>query len=234
MKSVKCLLFVIGMFSLTGVSAQVNLRLDSVLIGLSSYNVYKDSTYTLSVTFINDSAIDFVGRINVGAAINGVIARDSIAGDAIYYPNNGVTDTVTQHSQKTHTLVLNTHNSDFIVGTSGVVIWPIATLSNPLLHLKISDTIGVTLNVLYPAGIDELSARNLKVYMSGQQLVIENKGEYQLKDVTLYDVSGKLLQRKGILLSGAVDMNEYANGVYFAEISFADNTRAVVKVVNSK
>jgi len=234
MKHAKCWLIVIGMFCLTAVNAQVDLRLDSVLIGLSSYNIYKDSVYTLSVTLMNDSATDFIGTINIGGAINGIVVRDSLATDPLYYPNNTTTDTIAPHSQKTHTLVINTHNASFIVGTSGVVIWPISVTVNPFLTVKIADTLGLTLNILYPAGIDELSERNTRVYMSGQQLVIKNNGDYLLKEVKLYDVAGKLLQRKEILRSGLMNMSEYASGVYFAEIEYADNIRAVVKVVNSK
>jgi hypothetical protein len=119
------------------------------------------------------------------------------------------------------------------VGTSGVVIWPIV-VSNPSQLTVHVDSIGFTLEVLYPLGIDELSERNLKVYMLGQQLMIKNNGDYLLKNVKLYDVAGKLLLQKEVSVSGMVDMNQYAEGVYFAEINFADNTRAVVKVVNTR
>jgi hypothetical protein len=233
MKSVKCLLFVVGMFCLSGISAQADLRLDSVVIGINS-SVYKDSVYNLSVTIFNDSATDFIGVINIGGTINGQPVRDSVANDAIYYANNATTDTVPHNSQITRTLVLNLINNSFIVGTSGVVIWPIAVSTTPHLTVTIVDSIGFALNILYPVGIDELSERDLKVYMSGQRLVIQNSGAYLLKDVKLYDVAGKLLLQKNISVSGMVDMNEYSNGVYFAEINFADNTRAIVKVVNTR
>jgi hypothetical protein len=227
MRVVKCLLFVIAMWCIAIANAQVDLRLDSVILGLNTNTIYKDTVYNLSVSIYNDSATTFTGVISIGAAINGQLADTN----TISYPTD-TAETITHGSFITRPVILNT--ASFIVGTSGVVIWPIAVSNTQHLTVTIADTIGLTLNVLYPLGIDELSERNLKVYMLGQQLMIKNNGDYLLKNVKLYDVAGKLLLQKEVSVSGMVDMNQYAEGVYFAEINFADNTRAVVKVVNTR
>jgi hypothetical protein len=226
MRVVKCLLFVIAMWCIAIANAQVDLRLDSVILGLNTNTIYKDTVYNLSVSIYNDSATTFTGVISIGAAINGQLADTN----TISYPTD-TAETITHGSFITRPVILNT--ASFIVGTSGVVIWPIV-VSNPSQLTVHVDSIGFTLEVLYPLGIDELSERNLKVYMLGQQLMIKNNGDYLLKNVKLYDVAGKLLLQKEVSVSGMVDMNQYAEGVYFAEINFADNTRAVVKVVNTR
>ena len=226
MRVVKCLLFVIAMWCIAIANAQVDLRLDSVILGLNTNTIYKDTVYNLSVSIYNDSATTFTGVISIGAAINGQLADTN----TISYPTD-TAETITHGSFITRPVILNT--ASFIVGTSGVVIWPIV-VSNPSQLTVHVDSIGFTLEVLYPLGIDELSERNLKVYMLGQQLMIKNNGDYLLKNVKLYDVAGKLLLQKEVSVSRMVDMNQYAEGVYFAEINFADNTRAVVKVVNTR
>ena len=226
MRVVKCLLFVIAMWCIAIANAQVDLRLDSVILGLNTNTIYKDTVYNLSVSIYNDSATTFKGVISIGAAINGQLADTN----TISYPTD-TAETITHGSFITRPVILNT--ASFIVGTSGVVIWPIV-VSNPSQLTVHVDSIGFTLEVLYPLGIDELSERNLKVYMLGPQLMIKNNGDYLLKNVKLYDVAGKLLLQKEVSVSGMVDMNQYAEGVYFAEINFADNTRAVVKVVNTR
>ena len=226
MRVVKCLLFVIAMWCIAIANAQVDLRLDSVILGLNTNTIYKDTVYNLSVSIYNDSATTFKGVISIGAAINGQLADTN----TISYPTD-TAETITHGSFITRPVILNT--ASFIVGTSGVVIWPIV-VSNPSQLTVHVDSIGFTLEVLYPLCIDEVSERNLKVYMLGPQLMIKNNGDYLLKNVKLYDVAGKLLLQKEVSVSGMVDMNQYAEGVYFAEINFADNTRAVVKVVNTR
>jgi hypothetical protein len=130
-------------------------------------------------------------------------------------------------------LIINVLSPDFIIGTSGVVIWPKALF--PLDSVvNISDSLGKTVTVLYPLGLDEIVERNLKVYMSDQQLIIRNNGNYLLQNVKLYDLSGKLLNEEQLTNSGTLNLNQYAEGVYLTEINFADNTRMIFKVFNTR
>ena len=234
MKPVKCLLFVIGMFCITGVKAQVNLRLDSVIIGISSTTINRDSSYTLFLTIANDSATGFNGVINIGGSINNQDVTDTSNTAPFYYANHATLDTIPPLSHITRPVILNTHNLSYVIGTSGVVIWPIAVSTLQQLRVTISDSLSETFTVLNPASIDEITDRKLKVYMNGQQLIIENGGQYALKGVQLYDVEGRLVQEQPVSRSGAVDMSRCASGVYFATVTFADETRAVVKVVNTR
>ena len=70
--------------------------------------------------------------------------------------------------------------------------------------------------------------------MNNQQLIIQNQGKYLLKNVKLYDVSGKLLLEQPISISGVVNMDQYASGVYLAEMNFEDNTRVICKVFSTR
>ncbi len=234
MKSVKYLMMIVGLFCLGEIKAQVNLRLDSNSMAGIPNTVHLNSGYIDSVIIYNDSIQDVSGFISIGGNINGdTLVGDSSFQSVLYYPSANRMDTVPGRGHITRALIINVLNPPFIIGSSGVVIWPIIS-NQGALAVHISDSITRTVTVLYPLGVDELEERQLKVYMSGRQLLIENEGVYTLKSLKLYDVAGKLLLEKLITASGSVEMNEYAEGVYFAEINFADNIRAIVKVVNTR
>lgn len=237
MKSLKYLLSVAGLFCMLAGKAQTggaDLRLEpNSLAGLPAV-VHLNDFDTFSIAIFNDSASTFTGIITIAGAINGdTIVADTVQTHTLYYPKADISDTILPHSFIVRSLGINVNNPPFIAGSSGVVIWPIVVGSSnsPVI---IPDSVSKIITVLYPAGIDEMSARGIKIYMNGFQLVIQNKGDYQLKNIQLYDIAGNLLQQKDITVSGEVSIDEYAAGVYFAEINFADNTRAVVKVVNTR
>ena len=172
------------------------------------------------------------GRINDSLVTASV---DTSFSNVLVYANAQTTDSIGPGGSILRSLVFNIQNPPFIIGTSGVVIWPkVVSAVNPLLTVTIVDTLTRNLSVTYPVGLDELTERNLKVYMNNQQLIIQNQGKYLLKSVKLYDVSGKLLLEQPISISGVVNMDQYASGVYLAEMNFEDNTRVICKVFSTR
>jgi hypothetical protein len=234
MKKQTFLLLAICLFCLGRTNAQgVNLRLGlNSLAGLPNV-VGIDSSYIDSVQIFNDSSSAFQGLINIAADIHGdTLVGDTFSGSVLNYPTANVGETIPAHGSIIRELIINVQNPPFIVGTSGVVIWPKA-FSFVNQFIAISDSVSKTV-IVFPVGIDEIIRKNLKVYMSNGSLVIQDDGNYLLKNVKLYEVSGKLLQEQQISSSGTLNMNPYATGVYLAEVNFADNTRMVFKVFNVK
>lgn len=232
MKSVKHLLIVLGMFCIAEGYGQVNLRIDTITFPST---IHLHDSISLSVTIHNDSFTTFVGKISFMGLIDSFVETadtSDAVGSTLVYPSGNTIESITFGSSITRSLIVHVNNPPFIIGSSGVVIWPIVTSSSQVVH--ISDTLYTQVTVLYPVGIDEITDRKLKVYLSNEQLMIQNNGTYLLRNVRLYDIAGKLLDEQQITTSGALNMGQYPIGVYFAEINFADNTRAVVKVVNTK
>ena len=239
MRKVKFLVLIIVLTGMGRLNAQgVDLRLDSnSLSGLPSV-VNMNSSYSLFVRIYNDSLTPFVGIITMQGRINDSLVTASVDtsfSNVLVYANAQTTDSIGPGGSILRSLVFNIQNPPFIIGTSGVVIWPkVVSVVNPLLTVTIVDTLTRNLSVTYPVGLDELTERNLKVYMNNQQLIIQNQGKYLLKSVKLYDVSGKLLLEQPISISGVVNMDQYASGVYLAEMNFEDNTRVICKVFSTR
>jgi hypothetical protein len=234
MKRIKLLFFAVGLFYFGQVNGQgVNLRVDTnALNGIGT--IYHDSTITVPILLHNDSSFGFSFVLSMGSSINGVLndSIDSLPGEAIYYSNSGFSDTIGPHEAITRNLVITGVNPPFIQGPNGLVVWPkVLQSSRPVL---ISDSASTVLNFQFPAAINEPNDKNLKVYVVGQQLLIKGDGEHLLKSAALYDVTGNAVHQQSVTINGVVNMEPYAEGIYFAEITFADNTRQVFKVLNTR
>ncbi len=235
MKRIKLLVFIGALFWLGEAHAQgVNLRLDSNSLAALPSEVHLNSSYTVSIIIYNDSTTTFHGDINFGGTVNGdSLVADTSTSSVLQYPTAGVAESIPGHGSIVRSLIINVQNPPFIIGTSGVVIWPKASNStNPFVF--ISDTLSRYVTVLYPLGVREISERNLRVYLNGQHLILADDGNYFLKNIKLYDVSGKLLEEQQVSTSGTMDMAQYSAGVYLAEVNFADNTRMIFKVFNAR
>jgi hypothetical protein len=114
------------------------------------------------------------------------------------------------------------------VGTSGVVIWPIAVHNTGL----VPDTSSCFIDVTGGVGIAETSDQKLLVYMDGPQLVVKITGENLLKRVRIYTVSGVLLSEEEVSSSAIMEMREYASGLYLVRVTFVDESEKVFKIVN--
>ena len=233
MKKMKLIVFLVGLFCLGMLKAQVNvLRIDSNFLTNFPNTLHAGDVFPLNFTIHNDSAFTYNGTIQIGAKING----DSLVADTSIqaFEDTGFQTNVSipAHDTISKSLIIHVLIPPFIIGSSGVVIWPIYNYHGSL--ISSIDTIGKSVTILHPLGINEADDKNLKVYLVGGQLTIQGDGEHLLKSVRLYDVEGALLNERPITINGTISMNQFANGIYLAEITFADNTRQVFKVFNSK
>jgi hypothetical protein len=234
MKRIKPLLLAIGLFCFGRMHGQVvHLRLDTNALS-SLGTIYHDSTYTIQLVIHNDGPSSFHGILSMGSSIDSLLSDsiDSVPGTAIYYPNSGIQDSIPADSSVVRDLVITGKNPPFIQGPNGLVVWPVVLQSSNV--VIISDSVSVTVIYAFPAAINEPNDKNLKVYMSDQQLLIQGDGEHLMKDVKLYDIMGSVIAERAITTSGVLSMNSYSEGIYFAAITFADNTRQVFRVFNRR
>ena len=232
MRRLRLLLFFAVVFCCITSNGQVNnLRIDSLNIPTAHLG---DSLATVTVTVHNDSLTSYVGKILFGSRINTDTATiDTLASGAVYYPNYNSLDSIGPHNSVVLHLVFHIVNPPFIVGPSGVVIWPIVN-NNGSGFISSTDTLRTTLYVLNPLGEADIEGSNLKVFMDEEQLLIQADWDSKLKMVKVYSVNGSLLTERQLSLSTAINMSAYSEGIYFAEVWFADNSRKVIKVFKAK
>jgi hypothetical protein len=234
MKRIKSLLLFTSLFCVAYVNAQTfNLRIDSVLISNFSTVHYKDS-FAVSIIIHNDSAAGFNGQVYIGSVVNGDTTNhvDSIPGDAFFYPTFALNESITGGNFVTRSLVINAKNPPFIIGSSGVVIWPIMKQNGVLISSV--DSLAFNIQVLHPLGINQPDDKSLRVFVFNRQLIVQSDGEHPLKTISLYDVDGKLLHQQAITASEIFSLDGYSNGIYLAEITFSDNTHQVFKVFSGR
>ena len=234
MKRMKLLFFAACLFWVGGVNAQADLRIVSPQFS-SIGTLFHNEIDSIPIIIYNDSSTTFLGTISISSSINGHYADsiDDTPGQAVYYPNSTETDTIAQGDSILRYLVVTGVTPPFIQGPNGLVVWPIVVSSN-LNFVRIPDSLGTTVLFEYPAAINEPNDKNLKVYMLGQQLLIKGDGEHLLKTAVLYDVTGAIIHQQTVTTNGVVNMEPYSEGIYFAEITFDDNTRQVFKVFNAR
>jgi hypothetical protein len=233
MKRIKLLVIIIGLMCMAKINAQVvNLRIvSSSLDSLSTVIMGRSDTVTL--TIFNDSSSNYNGFISIGSNVNGTVdTLDSLYSGPVYFPSWADTEIIVGHGSISRALVFNVQNPPFIIGSSGVVIWPIAVNSANQVH--ISDSLFETITVINPSAVNEVDDKKLKVYVSDQQLIIQEDDQYLLKSAKLYDVEGAFLKEQKISISGLINMEPYAQGIYLVEITYADNARRVIKVFSPK
>jgi hypothetical protein len=233
MKGMKFILLVAGLFCLITAKAQVNnLRIDSAFLTAFPANTSVNDTFSVNIIIHNDSSTAYIGKVYIGTQVNTDSAHaDTVSGATIYYPSYAANENIPAGGSITRPIFVSVLNPPFIVGSSAVVIWPIMNNNGNLITSSNSLR---TLVTIYPMGINEPNDKNLKVYMSGQQLVVQENDLYLLKNVKLYDISGALLCQQQISLSGEISMASFAPGIYLAEVNYADNTSRLFKVFNTR
>jgi hypothetical protein len=115
------------------------------------------------------------------------------------------------------------------IGSSVVVIWPIATLAPAYDSLTYRVQVLATLE----AGVNTVSNGNLQVFDEQQQLVINTSAGNFLRYIRVYDLQGKLIINQSIVSSTIIPMDKYATGCYLVEVTLYDNSRKVFKVINA-
>ncbi len=231
MKNLRLLIFIAVMFCCGLAKAQVNnLRIGNVAFG----PFHIGDSVILNITIHNDSAASYAGRILLGSIVGSDTTRiDTLPSGTIYYPSYNLFDSIRPLDSIVRSLIIRVTDPPFIVGPSGVVIWPIVENHNGY-FISSTDTLRTILFALNPLGVADLGDLNLKVFMDEDQLVIQGEVDSKLKEVKLYNIGGALLAQKALSLSTAIDMTSYSDGVYLAEVWFADNTRKVIKVFKAK
>jgi hypothetical protein len=235
MKRMKFILLMACLLCLARTNAQtgVNLRLGSNSLAALPVFVHRGDVDSLTITIYNDSSTTFYGNITIGALVDTTtVVADTSSASPFCYPNAPILDSIPGHDSINRLLIITIKTPPFIIGSSAVVIWPIVSNSSNQLH--ITDSVSKTIIVFYPLGINEPDDKNLKVYMSGQQLIVQENDQYLLKNVKLYDVSGALLYQQQISISGEISMASFAPGIYLAEVKYADNTCRLFKIFNPR
>jgi len=115
------------------------------------------------------------------------------------------------------------------IGSSVVVIWPIsdsaATNDSVIYNEQIVDSL--------TAGVVTNTDGKLRVFMQGQQLVIDPSDENFVGHLSLYNALGKLLLNREISASTIIPMDRYSFGCYFAELTLLDESKRIFKVMNT-
>jgi hypothetical protein len=82
-------------------------------------------------------------------------------------------------------------------------------------------------------GISGPDAEKIKVYTSRQELFVQNSSKNSFGDIRIYDVTGALLTEQRISQYAEIPMSSYAAGVYIVELTLADGSRGIYKVLNA-
>ena len=233
MKKMKLILLLAGLFCLGSLKAQLTvLRIDSNFLSTFPDTLHAGDVFNINLTIHNDSSFAYNGTVQIAAKINGVAVVADTGIQAIEdtgYANNV---SIAANNFIIKSLTVHVLTPPFIIGSSGVVIWPISIFNGN--QISGVDSLSKTSAILYPVGINEPNDKNLKVYLVGGQLTIQSDGEHLLKSVRIYDVEGALLNERSITTSGSINMDRFSSGIYLAEITFADNTQRVFRVFNGK
>ncbi len=235
MKSIRFLLLLSIVFVALGTSAQGVLSIDPNDLNssvLPDTVAYGSNSGNISVWVRNTDSVTFTGQISIHYTI------DYSTTDTVYTTSDSVSgigysqeaDTIQAHDSIQKNLRFYFTGPKFTpsIGLpSGVVIWPVAsgaiTLDSVSRLIYIKDTTST--------GIQNSDVKKLKVYMDGNELLIKSDAENMPTRVRIYDALGDLMLQQDALLSGVISMNQYAQGVYFAEITLTDNSRLVYKVI---
>ena len=158
--------------------------------------------------------------------VDGVTYSSNSPGTGIYFRDS--VNISPGDSDKKEILIHFTPSIFQTVGTSGVVIWPISVYLNTLPP----DTSSFPVVLTYPAGIAQNSDARLLVYMNGALLDIKTTTGNELKRVRIYTINGQLIEDQAVALPASIAMDKYADGMYLAEIIFADDSHKIFKIIN--
>ena len=187
--------------------------------GIWLYNV-SNSTFSDTVSFA--FAIDTSG-VNSGT----YVAPLSDSSGFTFTPQSV---TILPHdSILLYSMQLHVFPPDFVIGSSVVVIWPIISHVGGLVLL---DSASAQLTIQAPTGIGTIDAAAVKVYMSGQELLVKNNLINLFGGIRIYNVEGQILTEQRIYQSAEIPMSQYSPGIYMVELTLDNGQRAVYKVSN--
>jgi hypothetical protein len=152
----------------------------------------------------------FNGVFTLDYTVNGVF-YNSADDSGLNFPSTPLIIAPNDSSPLQAVLVFSNTGPFSIVGSSGVVIWPISP--SALTY----DTAAVQTVVTPVAGITPVSDQTLKVFISQQQLFVNSNAQNFIKRVRVYDILGELLVESEASQSIIIPMNKYARGCYLAK-----------------
>jgi len=194
--------------------AQGQASLGFVNVGPPQPNVHLNDTLKFGATLYNYGNATFSDSLVFGLLHNGV----NIANPAIFprpYTGPPVVHMNPGDSIRLNIAIVVT-STDFIVGPTGVVIWPISLNQNILVH----DSVSQQFTVSPAAGIDELNAyaNMFQSVLTGGLLHLTTALDPALvKEVALYTVNGQLLFTSQEALPINIPVANYATGVFLLQ-----------------
>jgi len=235
MKGLRLLILGITLFAAQFINAQ-SLSINAGALSVIPPTVPLDSSPVFSVTsniVISDtSSVDYIGKIRFGISVNGTLIANPDTNFS-YTPLDS--DFISAHGFITKSLTIRftspTQGGVFLVGPAVVVIWPIDSAPTPHAHIVDSATASFTITGL--AGINDPSLNNVKAYMINSELLIQSDAENTLERVRIFDVSGAVLLDRPAYQNTTIQMDQFASGIYLAEVTLADNRRQIFKVFKS-
>ena len=224
MRVVKSFLIVCMAFVGGGIDAQsiLGITIDSFP---TNGHIGDTATYYGSVFIHNYSGVAFSDTLALGYSVNGTTYNANNPAVGIYFKRD--TAAVSPHDSVKKSFLIHFTPSIFqIVGTSGVVIWPIAPTA------VISDSASCQVALDLAAGIAQTDAEKLLVYMEGSQLYLKTDAQNLLKRVRIYASNGQFIEEQSITSSSVIQMDKYATGLYIAQVTFADDSQKAFKIIN--
>ncbi|MDB5282387.1 MAG: hypothetical protein JWO06_1462 [Bacteroidota bacterium] len=223
MKTLRLLVVTAVLFVSGNIKAGGSLSVSAtVLDSLPSHTFHLGDTADLLITVFNTGNTIFEDSLIIEYSINGVLY--SLPNDT-----SGITytlDTLSIYPQNSISKLLHFTftGPSFYVGPTVVVIWPRSPSAITV------DSSSTTLIILPASGIQNIDKGNLKMYLSNGQLWVQS--DDPLKSIKIYDTRGRAIVQQEISNPATIPMYPYAAGVYFAEVTLADNSRKVVKIYN--
>ena len=190
-------------------------------------NVALNDTLRFGATIYNYGNMPFNDSIVFGLLHNGTnIANPSI------FPRP-YTGPPTVHMNPGDSIRLNiaivVTQADFIVGPTGVVIWPIARNQIIVVH----DSIAAAFNITQTAGINDLSSienQFKSILLNGELHVTSSANPDLLQEVNLYNVTGQQLFTSHESLPMNIPVENYPAGVYLLQFRLQGGSQITKKV----
>ncbi len=225
MKVVKWLLILCVFLVTSQVKSQA--RLGVTIDSFPTIGVIGDTTTHAGYIFIHNYGNQiYSDSVYLGYEVDSTTHYSNSPGFGIYFSDTA--NIAVGDSVKKKLLIHFTPSVFRNIGTSGVVIWPIAVLGTALAP----DTTSFQVVLNGAADIAKTDGEKLLVYMVASQLYIKTEGENLLKRVRIYAISGQLIEERSVYSSTIINMGNHPVGMYIAQIMFADDSQKAFKIVN--
>jgi hypothetical protein len=160
--------------------------------------------------------------IFIYSKVNGVISNDTIPGSGIFFRDTSYF--LNPNDSAILNVTFNFNSPRFAAGPSVVVIWPVA------IHGLPNDSITKMIFITPVASLNDPAFDKLKVFANGNQLYITCNEYGLLKQLNIYDQSGRIISTHEIGANTAVPLDAYSAGVYYAEITLTNNSRKTYRI----